>query len=60
MATKTAVKPERPPTAIPALDSTKAPTGEVPKIEPNIIAVESAANALPTRGILLFFIKPAC
>ena len=60
IATKTAVKPVRPPTAIPALDSTKAPTGEVPRIEPTAIALESAAKALPTRGILLFFMKPAC
>ena len=60
IATKTAVKPVLPPTAIPALDSTKAPTGEVPKTEPTIIAVESDARALPTRGILLSFIKPAC
>ena len=51
----TAVKPERPPTAIPAEDSTYAPTGEVPNKEPASMAVESEASALPTRGILLSF-----
>src|SRR5699024_4910204 len=56
----TAVNPERPPTAIPAEDSTYAPTGEVPKIEPANMAVESEIKALPTSGILLFFIKPPC
>ena len=55
----TAVIPERPPTAIPAEDSTKAPTGEVHNKEPASMAVESEANAFPTRGILLSFIKPA-
>ena len=55
----TAVSPERPPTAIPAEDSTYAPTGEVPSNDPANIAVESDANAFPTRGILLSFMKPA-
>ena len=55
----TAVSPERPPTAIPAEDSTYAPTGDVPKSDPASIAVESDANAFPTRGILLSFMKPA-
>ena len=55
----TAVKPVRPPTAIPAEDSTNAPTGEVPSREPASIAVESDASALPTRGILLSFMNPA-
>lgn len=54
-----AVIPERPPTAIPADDSTNAPTGEVPNKEPASIAVESEAKAFPTRGILLSFMKPA-
>ena len=54
-----AVIPQRPPTAIPADDSTYAPTGDVPSREPANIAVESAAKAFPTRGILLSFIKPA-
>ena len=55
-----AVKPERPPTAIPAEDSTKAPIGDVPSKEPATIVVESAIRALPIRGILLFLTKPAC
>ena len=58
--TQTAVKPVLPPTAIPELDSTNAPTGEVPRTEPTSIPDESAAKASPARGILLSFIKPAC
>lgn len=55
----TTVKPDRPPTAIPAEDSTNAPTGEVPNNEPVSMAVESDIKALPTRGILLSFMNPA-
>ena len=38
--TKIAVKPVLPPIAIPALDSTKAPTGEVPRTDPTNIPDE--------------------
>src|SRR5690625_2422862 len=52
-------KPVRPPTPTPAVDSTKEVVVEVPTTDPTTVAAESANKALPARGNLLFFIKPA-
>src|SRR5699024_7481339 len=59
-AATTAVKPDRPPTPTPAVDSTYDVVVDVPTTEPTTVAVESASNALPARGSLLSFISPAC
>jgi hypothetical protein len=55
----TAAKPERAPAATPDEDSTNEVTVDVPKIEPAIVAIESETKALPARGNLLSFTKPA-
>src|SRR5699024_7897170 len=52
--------PVLPPTPTPEVDSTKDVVVDVPKIAPATVAVESANRALPARGNLLSFIKPAC
>src|SRR5690554_2080963 len=44
--TKTAVRPERPPTSIPDKDSTYEVVDEVPTTAPTTVAAASAANAL--------------
>src|SRR5699024_5778483 len=54
------VKPVRPPTATPEVDSTYALDGLVPNIEPTVVAVASASNAPLALGITPFFINPAC
>lgn len=59
IAITTEVNPVRPPTAIPALDSTNAAVVDVPKMEPAMVDKESAKSALPAFGISLFFINPA-
>src|SRR5699024_1078689 len=58
-AVTTDVKPVRPPTPTPAVDSTKEVVVDVPKIGPVTVAAESANKARPARGNLLSFIKPA-
>src|SRR5699024_1898628 len=55
----TDVNPVLPPTAIPAEDSTLVAGVDVPSIAPTTPAVESASNALPAFGIVLFFMIPA-
>src|SRR5690606_13004743 len=52
------VNPVRPPTAIPAVDSTNKAVVDVPKIAPSTPDVESATRAFPALVILLSFIKP--
>src|SRR5699024_684532 len=59
-AATTAVNPERPPAPTPAVDSIYDVVVDVPNIDPVTVAAESANNAFPARGNLLFFIKPAC
>src|SRR5699024_451450 len=59
-AVTTEAKPVRPPTPTPAVDSTKEVVVDVPRIDPATVAVESANSALPARGNLSSFIKPAC
>src|SRR5699024_6676331 len=58
-AVTTEAKPVLPPTATPEEDSTKDVVVDVPTTEPTTVAAESANNALPARGNLSFFIKPA-
>src|SRR5699024_1826626 len=58
-AATTAVNPDRPPTPTPAVDSTYAVVVDVPTTAPVTVAAESANKALPARGNLLFFIRPA-
>src|SRR5699024_12286050 len=58
-AVTTYVNPVRPPTPTPEVDSTKEVVVDVPTIAPATVAAESANNALPARGSLLSFIKPA-
>src|SRR5699024_9583134 len=55
----TDVKPALPPTAIPAEDSTLVAGVDDPRIAPATLAVESASNALPAFGMVLFFMIPA-
>src|SRR5690625_3191777 len=59
-AVTTDVNPVRPPALTPEVDSTKEVVVDVPTIAPATVAAESANNALPARGSLLSFIKPAC
>src|SRR5699024_4664382 len=59
-AVTTDVTPVRPQTPTPEVDSTKEVVVDVPTIAPATVAAESANNALPARGSLLSFIKPAC
>ncbi len=55
----TEVKPVRPPTAMPADDSTKDAVVEVPSTAPATADPASASSARPALGILLSFIRPA-